>query len=228
MQFNLFKKNNSSKLSNSNLFKIIGSFVLIIFSQASMATVEFDEPTFVTGHCDEQTVSRTISPDGKAISMLFDNNLNLEQAPMVSSPTTSTKTCYFYVQLKSSPNFKYEILGFDWRGFVGLPKKSTSVIESRLWLVHNQLDWQYNQKLVVDDYNYKKKTITGPINTDIFLKQRIYEPTKVTSCGADYMLIIQVDMKLTNKNKSSNAMINIDTLDIAQSLSNRIVKQPCI
>ncbi len=201
--------------------------LILLLSQNSLAKVEFKEPIKVYGQCEDEAVSATISPDAYSLSMLFDSNLLLEHMPGITTNVKQMKKCYFTIPLKASPNEKFEILGFDWRLFVGLPNSSKARFESKIWLTHNKILRNGRTKIITDAYSAKKKTMNGPLNSDLFMNQNFYEPKKVTECGADYFITIQVTMELKNKNKVTNAIYSLDSLDIGQSLSDKIVKRPC-
>lgn len=208
------------------LFIIIFSVSILSYKSAE-AFVQFRDPIQVYGQCDDKDINITLSPDANAVSFLFNNSLLLESISQNLRKKNFNKRCIFRIPLKASPQIQFEIMNLDWRGFIAIPKYSEAHFRSQVWLTPTTSKNHEACQSRVEIFKEKNLNFIGPKTKELTIRQNLFEPRKVTECGKDYFLTIEVNLNLKNKKPTENAQFILDSLDLGQTLSNSIVERPC-
>lgn len=193
------------------------SILLLSFLFATPAFAQMTEVLGFTGPgCPEGTLSSTISPDGTALSLLYDQFSVKAQVPTSVSKwlqrrnfTWNQKWCQVHVSIDVPVGYRLAAVHLDQRGFSNLPEdslgflystiRSYDVAENRLQFLSSQID--YTSGVFQDNFN-----ISGVLRNE---SNRYCEGGKQTLTLTTYM-----GVKL-GRNAKEEAMMTMDSSDLA-------------
>ncbi len=165
------------------------------FSMAQSLTVE--QVTIRGSGCPEGTASATLSPDGKALSVLYSDFL-------VEGSGSAEKTCQVVVRMRAPKGYKVHMARADLRGFNGLPAGARSRFETSIRFT-DWRDWTQAQTF--------SQNFTGPLADDFF--QALATPySKWGNCGGmQFSIVLDTRFSLSNPSAES-ALLSLDSSDI--------------
>ncbi|KAF2491948.1 hypothetical protein BU16DRAFT_574108 [Lophium mytilinum] len=116
--------------------------------------------------------------------------------------TTQRKNCQLNVDITYPGGFQYSVFSADYRGYAAIDKGITGVLKSTYYF-----SGQTQQTSTEYDF-------VGPVNGD-YLKHDEADSTSViwSPCGAEGMLNINSQVRLTSTNSSSSGLLTTDSLD---------------
>ena len=150
--------------------------------------------------CPQFTVSKMMSPDGKAFTLLFDQFI-AEVGPMAPI-TASRKACQITVPLQFPAGWTYAISSFDYRGFAELDPGVSGTQTATYYFMGESRQGQSRSMLygpTNQDYHF---------HDDIAVAAMVWEP-----CGRQLPLNIKADVRLMSYNRYASGMMTIDSID---------------
>lgn len=102
----------------------ITALFTFLMSLSALAQVPYTigEPQISGDGCPQGSVSATLSPDGSAISLIFDNfNLSVPAGRYSANVPFGTRTCTFRIPVQVAPGINLETTTLDYRGFANIP-----------------------------------------------------------------------------------------------------------
>ena len=201
-----------------NFKKIIfnGVLLLILFSQINAFAIDYrmSDPQMEGNGCPEGTASATLSPDGKAISILFDK-FALDLGPGIYHPLKLNRHCKFTIPIEVEPGYVLEATAIDYRGFSSIPENgSGSIATSGPWVKRH---WTQSNPNVV------RSTIKGG-DRDIFERHLSPQATNY-KCQEQKAIEFTTEISFRGRgmrgttNLKTNAYFGIDSADLAQGES---------
>jgi len=157
-----------------------------------------------TNGCPEGIYSIVLSPDGAALSILFDQ-FTIESG-RISGSEIPRKVCRISSPLNLPANHSIGVYKVDYRGFAKLAAKQQA-----------ELDVQYFLGPRDNDHGrvFKRK-IKGPKEGDYLFSETIGAgQMKRAGCGAAAMLDVGITLSLDAKQQTDQAMTSLDTTDAA-------------
>jgi len=154
--------------------------------------------------CPEGSYSIVVSPDGTAVSILFDQFTVQSGDPSLRG--TQRKVCRISSPLTLPANYSIGVFKVDYRGFAKLAAKQESALEVQYFLGPH--DGQHGRVF--------KRTLRGPREGDFTFTENIGAgQMKRAGCGTAAMLDVGITLSLDGDPPSGDAMASLDTTDAA-------------
>ncbi|OCL04504.1 hypothetical protein AOQ84DRAFT_116170 [Glonium stellatum] len=150
--------------------------------------------------CPQGSLSYVISDDRTTVTLIFDSYV-ASIGPSISV-TESRKNCQLNVDITYPGGFQYSVFSADYRGYAAIDKGVTGVLKSTYYF-----SGQTAQSSTEYDF-------VGPIDGD-YLKHDTATSTSViwSPCGAEGMLNVNSQVRLTSTNSSSSGLLTTDSID---------------
>ena len=174
--------------------------------------ITLGEPGYGGTGCPDGSVSVTLSPDQKSLSLLFD-----EYQLAVGGETGKSfdrKSCNIAIPVHVPEGLSVSILKIDFRGFNHLPPMATS---------------QFNVEYFFAGTRGPafRRDFRGPLDEDYLINNELKAEAVVwSSCGADVNLRTNSSMRIkTVSNKE--AMASIDSEDVSAAIVYQLQWRSC-
>jgi hypothetical protein len=174
--------------------------------------ISLGEPGYGGTGCPDGTVSVTLSPDQKSLSLLFD-----QYQMSVGGETGKSfdrKSCNIAIPVHVPQGLSVSILKIDFRGFNHLPQSASS---------------QFNVEYFFAGTRGPafQRTFSGPLDEDYLINNELTAQAVIWSgCGADVNLRTNSSMRVkTVSNKE--AMASIDSEDVNAAIVYQLQWRSC-
>ncbi len=164
---------------STTLAKTLFAAVFVIFLAPPLAQADLlGTPTIGGSGCPQGTVTATLSPDARTISVIFDD-FRLENT--VGAPPTPPKSCLIRVPVNLPPKTTLGVYTVDYRGYAKLDGNSSALIEGISVLLGKNVGYEFpnTNRLMLD---YKTFNFFGPKEDSFTMRGRSH-PVWVR-CGA--------------------------------------------
>lgn len=162
--------------------------------------------------CPANTVSVTLSPDAKSLSLLFD-----EYQVAVGGETGKSfdrKSCNIAIPVHVPQGLSVSILKIDFRGFNHLPRSASSQFNVEYFFAGSK------------GPSFQRK-FRGPLDDDYLINNELTAEAIVWSaCGADVNLRTNSSMRLSSL-YNQEAMASIDSEDINAAIVYQLQWKKC-
>jgi hypothetical protein len=196
------------------LTKTLLSAALLSLSAAAFAQndIALGNPGYGGNGCPAGSASVTLSPDAKALSIIFDQFIT-EAGPNVGKQL-DRKSCNIAIPVHVPSGFSISIIAVDYRGFVALPQAATARLQAEYFFAGQQ-----GPRFVKD--------FRGVQNTDYTFSNTLGVMANVWSpCGVDVNLRVNASMMLQNRGYQ-DAMATVDSADISAGIIYKIQSRRC-
>lgn len=202
--------------------KIILSLIAFLFVASRGYAIEAPDfsigmPKYRGGGCPDGSISATISPDARAISIIFDDYS--VEAGVDSNVRVAQKACKIQIPIHIPEGYSISIKDVDYRGYVYLPsKKYRAVIMADYFFVGSK------------GPRYVRK-IMGPTDHDFFLAKKMKAPRRTWSPCNMKKAYLRVDSRLKVKaprRADDNGIVSMDSADIDAGLVYNLKWKKCI
>jgi hypothetical protein len=174
--------------------------------------ISLGEPGYGGTGCPGGTVSVTLSPDQKSLSLLFDQYQLAVGGE--SGKSFDRKSCNIAIPVHVPQGLSVSILNIDFRGFNHLPQSATS---------------QFNVEYFFAGTRGPKfqRQFHGILDEDYLINNKLTAEAVVWSgCGADVNLRTNSSMKL-NTVSNREAMASIDSEDVNAAIVYQLQWRAC-
>ncbi len=185
---------------------------LAIAAPASADDIALGIPGYGGSGCPAGSVSTTLSPDAKSLSLLFD------QYEVSAGGTTGRsfdrKSCNVAIPVSVPNGYSVAILAIDYRGFNRLPRRATS---------------QFNVEYFFAGGRGPafRRTFYGELDSDYTITNELVAESLVWSaCGADVNLRTNTSMRIQTAN-NAEAQATVDSEDINAAIIYHLKFRPC-
>ncbi len=174
--------------------------------------ISLGKPGYGGTGCPDGSVSATLSPDAKSLSLLFD-----KYQVAVGGTTAKSfdrKSCNIAIPVHVPQGLSVSILKIDFRGFNQLPQSATS---------------QFNVEYFFAGTRGPafQKVFRGPLQEDYLINNELTVQAVVWSgCGADVNLRTNSSMRVQTV-ANREAMASIDTQDVNAGIIYQLQWRPC-
>jgi hypothetical protein len=190
---------------------------LTLVSMSSVALAQDDISLGYPGHggtgCPQGSVSATLSPDAKQLSIIFDSFVT-EAGPQ-SGKTLDRKNCQIAIPVHIPQGFSVSIIDVAYRGFVSLPNRAATARLTAEYFINS-----LRGPTFVRQFNGAQDT-DYVINNTLGVQAQIWSP-----CGADINLRASVGMMLRNSSYA-DAMATVDSADISAGIVYQLQWKRC-
>jgi hypothetical protein len=178
----------------------------------AVTDISLGEPGYGGTGCPAGSVSATLSPDAKSLSLLFD-----KYQVAVGGTTGKSfdrKSCNIAIPVRVPQGLSVSVLQIDFRGFNQLPAAASSQFNVEYFFAGTR------------GPAYQKQ-FNGPLQDDYLINNQLTVQAIVWSaCGADVNLRTNSSMRVqTVANKE--AMASIDTQDVKAGIIYQLQWRPC-
>lgn len=192
--------------------------LILLASAALLATstladdISLGTPGYGGTGCPEGTVSATLSPDKKSLSLLFDQYQVAVGG--TSGKSFDRKSCNIAIPVHVPQGLSVSILQIDFRGFNHLPQQATS---------------QFNVEYFFAGTRGPtfKKVFRGLLNEDYLINNELtVQALAWSGCGADVNLRTNSSMRV-NTVANREAMASIDSEDVRGGIIYQLQWRTC-
>jgi hypothetical protein len=174
--------------------------------------ISLGQPGYGGTGCPAGTVSVTLSPDAKSLSLLFD-----EYQVAVGGETGKSfdrKSCNIAIPVHVPQGLSVSILKIDFRGFNHLPRSASSQFNVEYFFAGTK------------GPTFQRK-FRGPLDEDYLINNEITAEAIVWSgCGADVNLRTNSSMRLSSL-YNQEAMASIDSEDVNAAIVYQLQWKKC-
>jgi len=169
-------------------------------------------PGYGGNGCPAGSVSATLSPDQKALSLLFDQYQ--VEAGGSSGKTFDRKSCNVAIPVHVPQGRSISILAVDYRGYNNLPSGGTSQFNVEYFFAGGR------GPSFTKNYN-------GPLDSDYTISNQLTADALVWSgCGVDVNLRTNSSMRVATK-KNAQALATVDTEDVKAAIIYHLQWRAC-
>lgn len=162
--------------------------------------------------CPVGSASVSLSPDQKAISILFDQYV----VEAGGSRAFDRKNCNIAVPVHVPSGYSVSVFAIDYRGFTGLPAGGRATLNVDYFLAGQGRGARTS------------KTFTGPVSTDYLKSDSLgVEAVVWSGCGADTILRANTTMLVQSNARREQAVATVDSADISAGLVYHIQMRRC-
>jgi Domain of unknown function (DUF4360) len=174
--------------------------------------IALGEPGYGGTGCPDGTVSVTLSPDQKSLSLLFD-----QYQMAVGGETGKSfdrKSCNIAIPVHVPQGLSVSILKIDFRGFNHLPQSATSQFNVEYFFAGTR------------GPSFQRK-FSGPLDEDYLINNELAVKAVVWSgCGADVNLRTNSSMRVKTVS-NREAMASIDSEDVNAAIVYQLQWRAC-
>ena len=196
--------------------KIMGVVALSALALAGTANAQQDIALGTPGYggtgCPSGTVSATLSPDNKSLSLIFDEYQ--VSAGGTTGRSFDRKSCNVAIPVFVPEGYSVAVLSIDYRGFNRLPRRASS---------------QFNVEYFFAGGRGPafRRTFYGALDSDYLINNELTVQSMVWSaCGADVNLRTNSSMRVSTAN-NAEAMATVDSQDVNAAIVYRLSWRRC-
>lgn len=174
--------------------------------------IKLGEPQYGGTGCPYGSASVALSPDQKAISILFDSYV----VEAGGSKSFDRKNCNIAVPVKVPQGYSVSVFAIDYRGFIGLPYGGRAQLNVDYFLAGGGRGIRTTKKF------------QGPTSTDYLKSDRLgLEAVVWSGCGANTILRANTTMLVNSNNRREQAMATVDSVDVQAGLTYHLQWRRC-
>jgi hypothetical protein len=167
--------------------------------------------------CPQGTVSATLSPDGTALSVLFDQFIVEAGGP--TGRRVDYKSCNLAIPVNIPQGYSVSIFQVDYRGFNSLPYGARSQLTNDYFFATSHGSTR-SVRLA--------KSFMGPNNNDYLTTDRLAVNALVwTPCGEQATLRVNSNMRVFSNSRMEQALSTVDSADVSAGLIYHIQWRRC-
>lgn len=194
--------------------KLLLSLATLLIGVTSYAqnTIALGEPGYGGTGCPAGSVSVTLSPDARSLSLLFDQYY--VEAGGATNKSFDRKSCNIAIPVHVPQGYSVSILEIDYRGYNYLPTGATS---------------QFNVEYFFAGSRGPRfqKTFRGPLDDEYLLSNTLAATAIVWSkCGADVNLRTNTSIRVTTR-QNKEALATVDSQDINAAIVYQLSWKKC-
>ncbi|MGE4130620.1 MAG: DUF4360 domain-containing protein [Bdellovibrionales bacterium] len=176
---------------------------LLAASGAYADDISLGEPSYGGTGCPAGSAGVSLSPDQKAISILFDQYV----VEAGGSKAFDRKNCNIAVPVHVPQGYSVSVFAIDYRGFTGLPAGGRANLSVNYFLAGGGRGVRTS------------KTFYGPTASDYIKSDDLgLEAIVWSGCGADTILRANTTMLVQTNSRRDQAMATVDSADIQAGL----------
>ncbi|MHB1104049.1 MAG: DUF4360 domain-containing protein [Devosia sp.] len=187
---------------------LTGSFATL----AHADDISLGEPGYGGTGCPGGTVSATLSPDAKSLSLLFD--AYSAEAGGDTGKTFDRKSCNIAIPVHVPQGLAISVLAIDYRGYNNVPLGANS---------------QFNVEYFFAGTRGPtfRRTFNGPKDEDYLIHNQLTAQSIVWSaCGADVNLRTNSSIRVATKN-NKQALATVDSEDVSAAIVYQLQWKQC-
>ncbi len=191
---------------------VLLSLLALSTSVALADDVRLGQPEYGGTGCPAGSASVALSPDSKAISILFDQYV----VEAGGAKSFDRKNCNIAIPVHVPSGYSVSVMAIDYRGFVGLPAGARASLNVNYFLAGQGRGINTSKSFFgASSSNYVKSDQLG------------IEAIVWSGCGADTILRANTSMLVQSNQRKEQAMATVDSADIEAGLVYHIQWRQC-
>lgn len=196
-----------------SIVKKLSALCLLATSLSTFAdTIQLGYPAYGGNGCPAGTASAVVSPDGSALSIIFDQFTT--EAGQGSGRTMDRKSCNIAVPVHVPNGFSISIIAVDYRGFVSLPQGASARLTAEYFFAGMR-----GPQFMKDFFGRQDTDYT--FNNQLGVQAMVWSP-----CGADVNLRVNAAMMVRNAGYQT-AMATVDSADMSAGIIYQVQMRRC-
>jgi hypothetical protein len=192
-------------------FILAGAFASLAVAQ-DPNDISLGEPGYGGNGCPAGSVSTTLSPDAKSLTLIFD--AYSAEAGGDSGRTFDRKSCNVAIPVHVPQGLSISIIAIDYRGFNGLPAGARSEFNVEYFFAGTRGPTF-------------RRTFNGELQEEYLIRNELTAQALVwSSCGADVNLRTNSSIRVTTRN-NRQAMATVDSEDVSAAIIYQLQWRPC-
>ncbi len=173
-------------------------------ASAHRGDIALGKPGYGGNGCPAGTLSATLSPDRKSLSLIFDQFL--AEAGGSSGRRMDRKSCNIAVPVHVPQGFSVSVFQIDYRGFVAQPRGARSTFNVEYFFAGSR-----GPRFT--------KNFAGRMDRDYLLRNKLVGVAHVWSrCGADVNLRVNTNMRTKTNRRGGETMATVDSADLSAGI----------
>jgi len=161
--------------------------------------IELGQPGYGGSGCPAGTASATVSPDGKALSIIFDDYI--VEAGGDTRKRVARKNCSIAIPVHVPQGFSVSIIDVDYRGYNMIPRGGKARFSAEYFFAGRR-----GPKVV--------KNFRGSMDDEYLVRNKLGLNASVWSpCGADVNLRVNSSMMVRTNRQKHETMATVDSAD---------------
>jgi hypothetical protein len=192
----------------------IASLILVggLTTIAHADDISLGQPGYGGTGCPGGSVSATLSPDSKSLSILFDQYQ--VEAGGDTGKTFDRKSCNIAIPVHVPQGLSISVLAIDYRGYNNVP-------------VGGNTNFNVEYFFAGSRGPVFNKTFTGPLDSDYTIHNELTAAATVWSaCGVDVNLRTNSGIRVTTKN-NKQALATVDSEDVSAAIIYQLQWKKC-
>jgi len=174
--------------------------------------ISLGQPGYGGTGCPGGSVSATLSPDAKSLSILFDQYQ--VEAGGDTGKTFDRKSCNIAIPVHVPQGLSISVLAIDYRGYNNIP-------------VGGNTNFNVEYFFAGSRGPVFSKTFTGPVDSDYTIHNELVAQAAVWSaCGVDVNLRTNSGIRVTTKN-NKQALATVDSEDVNAAIIYQLQWKKC-
>jgi hypothetical protein len=191
---------------------ILLSLFALVSTSALADGIRLGHPEYGGTGCPAGSASVALSPDQKAISILFDQYV----VEAGGAKAFDRKNCNIAIPVHVPQGYSVAVMAIDYRGFVGLPSGARANLNVNYFLA--------GQGRGINT----RKDFFGSTSSNYLKSDRLgLESIVWSGCGADTILRANTSMMVQSNSRREQAMATVDSADIESGLIYHIQWRQC-
>lgn len=191
---------------------VLLSLIALTTSVAMADDIRLGSPEYGGTGCPAGSASVALSPDSKAISILFDQYV----VEAGGAKSFDRKNCNIAIPVHVPQGYSVSVMAIDYRGFVGLPSGGRASLNVNYFLA--------GQGRGINT----SKSFTSAASGNYIKSDRLgIEAIVWSGCGADTILRANTSMLVQSNQRREQAMATVDSADIEAGLVYHIQWKQC-
>lgn len=187
--------------------------LLISAISSAQSTIELGQPSYGGNGCPQESASVSISPDGTALSILFDQYI--VEAGGTTGKTIDRKSCNVSIPVQIPQGYSISVFSVDYRGFNAIPSGGRSQFNVEYFFA-GQRGPRYT-------HNFR-----GPQSQDYTVSNGVVASALVWSaCGARVNLRSNSSMLVQTNALRDQVLSTVDSADIQAGMIYHIQWRRC-
>jgi hypothetical protein len=197
-----------------SIVKKLSALALLASSLTAFAqdSIQLGYPAYGGNGCPAGTASAVVSPDGKSLSIIFDQFTT--EAGQGSGRTMDRKSCNIAVPVHVPNGYSISILSVDYRGFVSLPQGASARLTAEYFFAGMR-----GPQFLKDFFGKQDTDYT--FNNQLGVQAMVWSP-----CGADVNLRVNASMMVKNSGYQT-AMATVDSADFSAGIIYQVQMRRC-
>lgn len=170
----------------------------------SVGGVRIEQPTYQGTGCRRETVSASLSPDQKSLSILFDSYI--AEAGTSVGRQTHQLGCQINIPFTVPKGYSVQIVKMMYRGFHAIPKGAKATLQAGIRYK------EFNGRETGLKRVLRAKVFEGP-REDEFIVTSVMKGFPWSPCGKSFVLAAETKLKLQANFRNDDMISTIDSLD---------------